>query len=111
MEPGLRKHKGATLRVAIAEGLPVAMWEKTRELLSVRSENQARGEASRLLWDVCAEADRARLSLILKPESFAPGLDDNKLKLFYAKFGFVKFQDDPCLMVRPWQAQQRAANG
>lgn len=100
MQPGLRRHKSASLRVSIAQALPVEMWEQTRELIAVQSGNRGRGEASALLHQVCAEADRAWLTLILKPEPFAPGLEQAQLEKFYSRFGFVEIQHEPCLMSR-----------
>jgi hypothetical protein len=100
MTPGPRHHKSASLRVAIAQGLPVDMWESTRELVSVQSTAQGRGEATALLWQTCREADSAWLTLIVKPEVFAPGLTQAQLLRWYSKFGFVEFQADPCLLAR-----------
>ncbi len=100
MTPGQRTHKKASLRVAVAECLPVEMWEKTRELVDVISENQQRGEAAALIRSVCNEADKANLVLILQPIPFSEGLTVDKLKMFYSKFGFAEIQADPCLMSR-----------
>jgi hypothetical protein len=97
MNPGLRVHGGASVRVAIAQGLPVQMWEQTRELIDLQSANRRRGEASALLHTVCAEADRAWLTLLIMPQE---GDDVDKLRRFYTRFGFVEIQSDPCLMAR-----------
>lgn len=104
MNPGPRTHKQASLRVAIAEGLPVEMWEKTREIVGVQSLNQRKGHATALMWTVCAEADRAWLTLVVQPKSFANGMGDDKLIAWYSRFGFVKIQDTPVLMARSPQA-------
>lgn len=99
MNPGLRDYKQATLKVAIAEGLPVEMWEQTREILSVYSANPRKGHATLLMHQVCAEADRARIVLILQPHKFDEGMPDEKLEGWYAKFGFVRFQSEPVVLM------------
>lgn len=93
MTPGLRKYRGASLRVAIPEALPSDMWEKVREISGVVSYSPRRGEASGLMHQVCAEADRSGLSLMLMPDSEA-------LQRFYNRFGFDVVQVSPCLMLR-----------
>lgn len=104
MNPGLRDHKSATLRIAVTEGLPVEMWEQTREILSIHSTNPRKGHATLLMHQVCAEADRAGIVLILQPHKFDEGMPDEKLEQWYEKFGFVNFQTVPVvLMARPVQ--------
>lgn len=100
MPLGIRRHRRASLRVALATGLPVEMQDKIRELLSVVSEDRGKGHAKALLWQVTAEADRAGMVLMLKPEPFADGLTLDQLVKFYERFGFVKIQESPCLMAR-----------
>lgn len=100
MDPGPRTYKKASLRIAIAEGLPADMWETTREIVGVQSENKRGGEATALMWQTIAEADQAWLTLIVHPLKFADGLPDEKLAPWYEKFGFVKIQEEPCLMAR-----------
>lgn len=100
MSPGLRTHKQASLRVAVPQALPVEMWEPVRELVSIVSHDRGKGHASALLHQVCAEADRAWITLMLHVEPFAEGMTLEQLTCFYCKFGFVKIQDAPCLMAR-----------
>jgi hypothetical protein len=100
MTPGKRTHKSASLRVAIPTGFPVEFWETCRELVSVQSSAQGRGDATALVWATCREADQAWLALIVKPEVFAPGLTIERLRRWYAKFGFVEIQAQPCLLAR-----------
>ena len=100
MTPGLRTHKAASLRVAIAEGLPSEMWDVTREIVSVQSTNPRKGDATTLMWSVCAEADRELKTLIIQVRPFSQGMNDDQLKKFYSKFGFEEIQADPCLMAR-----------
>lgn len=100
MNPGPRTHKQATLRVAICEALPVEMWERTRELIAVRSEDRGKGHASALMWQVCAEADKAWLTLIVQPAPFDNGPPIERLRKWYTKFGFVEIQAEPCIMSR-----------
>lgn len=100
MTPGLREHKGASLRLVICEGIPEDMRPKVREIVSLASANPRKGHATTLLWTVCHEADEALITLILQPKHFGDGeLDDAKLERFYGKFGFVKFQEQPVVLM------------
>lgn len=106
MTPGLRDYKQATLRVAIPECLPEEMREKTREIVSVHSANPRKGHATLLMHQVCAEADRSGMVLILMPAKFDEGMGDEKLQRWYAKFGFALIQETPPLMARQVQRLQ-----
>lgn len=99
MNPGPRKHKGASLRVAIAQGLPVEMWEKTREIIDVRSTNQRKGHATSLMWQICYEADKAGLVLIVQPRVFDDGMTQEQLEKWYGKFGFSPIQQEPVVLM------------
>lgn len=100
MTPGPRDHKSATLRVSLAEALPEEMREATRELVALESTNPRKGHATTLLWDVCHEADRERITLILNPKPFgADGMDAEKLERFYGRFGFHVIQREPVVLM------------
>lgn len=76
------------------------MQPMTREIVSLASGNPKKGHATTLLWSVCHEADTAGITLILQPKPFGDdGLDDDKLKRFYGKFGFVEFQQLPVVLM------------
>ena len=101
MNPGLRKHKQASLRIVEPMGLPDHLRSNVRELASLKSENQRKGHASALMHQVCAEADMAAKTLMLlvdQPEGTEP--DNEQIKKFYSRFGFNVAQDSPCLMLR-----------
>lgn len=100
MEPGLRQHRSASLRVAIPEGLPVRLHDRTRELLAVRSEDQGNGDATGLLCMVCHEADKAGLALLVQVDPFDEGLEKGELQRWYASHGFERIQREPLLMAR-----------
>ncbi len=98
--PGLREHRSATLRIAIAEALPEDMRPMTREIVEVHSSNPRKGHATALMHQVCAEADKWWMTLFIKVEKFDEGMGDDDLKRWYGRFGFVVIQIEPCLMVR-----------
>ena len=101
MTPGLRAHRSATLRVAIAEGLPEDMRTLTREIVDVQSTNQMKGHANGLMAEVCHEADQWWVTLIIQVRPFGDaGMDDARLERFYKKFGFKRIQDSPMIMAR-----------
>ena len=100
MTPGLRTHKAASLRVAIAEGLPSEMWNVTREILDVHSTNPRKGHATALLHEVCVEADNWWMTLIVQVRPFDDGMTLEQLARWYSRFGFNVVQESPCLMAR-----------
>jgi len=100
MNIGLRTHKSASLRIAVAEGLPDEMRPGTREIISVRAENSRKGHASALMCKVCNEADRQRIVLLLEAKPFDDGMNEDQLMRWYGRFGFIRIQDEPVLMAR-----------
>lgn len=100
MTPGPREHRSASVQVAIATALPDEMHDQTRELVSLRSTNPRKGHATALMHEVCAEADREWITLIVQPRKFDDGMDDEKLPGWYERFGFVVIQLNPMLMAR-----------
>lgn len=108
MTPGLREHKQASLRVAVAECLPEDMRDQTREIVALSSTNPRNGYATTLLWSVCHEADLAGITLILRPEPFGEtGIDAQKLERFYGRFGFVAFQKEPVVLMARTPVRKR----
>lgn len=95
MKPGLRQHKSAECRISIAYGLPDEMQDQTREILAVKAGNPRKGHATALLHTLCVEADRDWITLIIQVKPFGDGMDEEQLRKFYSKFGFVVFQDFP----------------
>jgi hypothetical protein len=100
MHAGLRTHRSASLRVAEPEALPADMRAQVRELVDVRSTNPRKGHASGLMFNVCHEADKAWLTLIVAVRPFAEGMTMAQLQRWYGKHGFVEIQHSPCLMAR-----------
>lgn len=100
MTPGLRSYKSATLRVAIAEGIPEHMRPRVRELLSVHAAERQKGHGSALLERTCREADRKQMVLLITPRRFDDGMDDAALIPWYERFGFEVIQEEPVLMAR-----------
>lgn len=99
MNVGAREHKSASLQLCMAQGLPDEMQPLTREILSVQSTNPRKGHATALLWEVCNEADKWWITLIVQPRKFADGMDDAKLESWYGRFGFERIQDEPCVLL------------
>jgi hypothetical protein len=81
------------------------MRDQTREVahLHCERESQNHGEATRLMHQVCEEADKANITLVLwaKPYGDDIALSQTQLIDWYAKrFGFQLIQQDPPLMAR-----------
>jgi GNAT superfamily N-acetyltransferase len=95
------KNEGCSLQVVVnpeLDSLP-----RVREILALYTEPAQRnkGYASELLKEVCAEADKHAIVLILKPEPYGSTGGLKHLQAFYKKFGFTRIQDRPVLMARP----------
>ena len=64
-----------------------------------------KGEATRLMQELCRRADLSAFMLALEPQRHshrpmgAP-LDNTQLERWYGKFGFERIQDKPVLMCR-----------
>lgn len=99
MTPGPRIHKQASLRVAIATGLPEDMRSGIREIVDLASKNQGKGHATALMHRVCKEADKTGHILLLTPKSFADGMTTEQLRDWYGRFGFVELQKEPELLL------------
>ena len=99
MNPGIRKLKSASLRVASPTGLPSEMQDHVRELIDVQSNNPRKGHATALLNNVCKEADRDWLTLMVQVKPFDDGMGMDKLRRWYGRFGFVEIQQEPAVLM------------
>jgi hypothetical protein len=93
--------------------LPVSMRDGIRELTKLHTPiaHRNKGEASQLLREVCEEADRQGIVLMLMPEPFdEPDLGATQLEHWYARFGFMTIQAEPKLMARMVGATPRLLN-
>lgn len=104
MNTGPRSHKQARLRIAIPECLPEDMRPGVREILALRCTNPRKGYATTLMHQVCREADRACMVLLVQPGAFDEGMDTDQLSRWYGRFGFHSLPRDegmPLMMARP----------
>ena len=81
------------------------MREQTREItrLACSRYEQGKGAATRLLEQVCDEADEAGITLVLWPRPYGDdiALSQSQLIDWYARrFGFIQVQPEPPLMAR-----------
>lgn len=91
----------SSLRIVENTELPQNL-RGVREIIEVftKPEGRKQGSASSLLREVCDDADVKRVVLILQPKPFGRGRRFTGLEGWYAKFGFVRIQDEPVLMAR-----------
>lgn len=99
MTPGPRAHKQARLRIALPTGIPEDMRDRTREIVSLTSEDRGKGHAKALLRKVCTEADVGGIVLMLEAKPFAEGVTQEQLERFYAGLGFERIQDEPAVLM------------
>lgn len=93
--------------------IPVEMRDGIRELSALETpvEHRKHGDASKLLHDVCEEADRQNLVILLHCEPFGDiELGASQLQAWYERFGFMVIQDEPKLMARMVGATPRVLN-
>lgn len=108
MTPGPRVLGAASLQVRVSMAIPARMRDRTREITKVHTEPDAqnRGQATALLHEVCKEADRYGITLVLWPRPYGDdiALSQGQLIDWYGRvFGFHQIQAEPPLMARmPW---------
>ena len=95
MKPGLRKLHTCSLRVGYSTVVSPNLRGNLRELHHFHTEEEDRGKGygTTLLRQVCSEADRDRIVLMLMP-------DDLRLMDWYIGFGFSLVQVEPPIMAR-----------
>jgi N-acetylglutamate synthase-like GNAT family acetyltransferase len=87
---GKRKYESAKCELRYSMALPVELRQLVREVFNVITEPGMRGKGhgSKLMQAIADEADKCGKTLILIP-------DNEKLELWYNKFGFIKVQQEP----------------
>mgnify|MGYP001578879612 CR=1 FL=1 len=104
MQTGPRSLGASSLEVRISMALPTRMRARTREITKVHTdpEAQRRGDATRLLEQVCSEADALGITLVLWPKPYGDdiALSQAQLIAWYGKHGFLQIQPEPPLMAR-----------
>jgi len=104
MPIGTRTHGPASCQVRISMALPKRLRDRTREIIKVHTPatEQGNGHASKLLRQVCEEADEAGMVLVLWPRPYGDdiALSAGMLRDWYAKFGFRVIQPEPMMMAR-----------
>jgi ribosomal protein S18 acetylase RimI-like enzyme len=92
---GARRYGAASCRLRKPHALPPELRRDVRELVQLRTHEPSRGQghATQLLRTVAAEADAARVALLVK-------VDEPALQGFYARLGFAEVQRNPLVMMR-----------
>lgn len=95
MKPGKRMLGPCSLRLGYTQIAPAHLRGGLLEIskLHTPEEERKQGHATRLLAQVCAEADKACKVLVLMADSVP-------LSTFYSRFGFKVMQEHPIVMVR-----------
>lgn len=104
MKNGIRQYGAASLTISFCAGLPDKMKLDVREVSHVEClmALRGRGDATRLMQEVCREADASDIILVLSVKPFGehPPLDETQLEAWYTRFGFSRIQHEPVLMAR-----------
>lgn len=95
MKPGKRQLGPCTLKLTYSQIVPSNLRGGLLEIsqLQTAEEHQRKGYATRLLDEVCQEADEERKVLVIMPDS-------GWLTLYYGRFGFEPIQQEPVIMAR-----------
>lgn len=105
MRYGIRKYEGASCLVSACLGVPEKMRKDIREIskLITDPDQRGKGHATQLLKDICADADKRRMILVLTVEPYgdAPPMTKNQLAEWYGTtFDFNPIQEKPLILAR-----------
>jgi predicted N-acetyltransferase YhbS len=95
MKPGKRQLGPCTLKLTYSQVAPANLRGGLFEVsgLHTAEEHQKKGYATRLLDEVCEEADEAKKVLVIMP-------DEPWQMPYYGRFGFEPIQAEPVIMAR-----------
>lgn len=92
MKIGERKHGHAKCMVSFCSALPEHMRQGVREISALETDPHHRGEgdATKLMKEICADADARRMILVLMVQPFGvlPRMSGPQLIAWYMTFGF-----------------------
>lgn len=105
MRYGERKFGGATCTVKAALGLPKDMQKDVREIVEVYTDplRRGQGDATKMLHQICKEADAKRMVLMLTVEPFSENQalsKDQLLEWYTTTFDFNTIQAEPLILAR-----------
>ena len=107
MAPTSRTLCASKCQLRVCAQLPEVLQAVTLEIHQVWTdpESRAQGNATKLLQQVCCDADLHHITLIVQVKAYEGGkngLSQPRLKKWYAnKFGFQVVQENPTIMARP----------
>lgn len=103
---GKRTNEHSRLELEEATNLPAEMQPVVRWVRDVETDPEylRQGWATKLLTEVCKEADENKIALMLEPYGYGEMSDRDLMAWYYKHFRFitiqVKTKDLPCLMIR-----------
>lgn len=93
MKPGPRSNLSASLRISYTTLVPANLRGNLREVTHFEATEPGQGHGTALLQQVCQEADKAGVVLMLMPTT-------DRLAFFYGRHGFKPIQAEPAVMMR-----------
>lgn len=92
---GKREFEGASCLIRMMADMPMQLRDTVRLVHDLKTDKgmRGKGQGTKLLNQVCEEADKEGKVLILMPDS-------DKLEKWYHGFNFERTQDKPVIMVR-----------
>lgn len=103
MKIGERKHGHAKCMVSFCSALPEYMRQGVREISALETDPHHRrnGDATKLMNEICADADTRKMILVLTVQPFGvlPRLSGPQLVAWYMKFGFNPLPNGSTIML------------
>lgn len=104
MTPGERAHGHSRLTIKVVEGQGFTEDEaqRVRMIVGLHTDKgyRRKGDATRLMKQVCGEADEDGTLLLLEPKPDDEAeLDEFILQNFYRRFGFTRVQKQPIVLM------------
>ena len=100
MKTGVRTLGPASLKLSHSQVIPANLRGGLLELSKLHSKEPGQGHASKLLKQVCQEADKNKVILMVLVDPFEDGLSKQELRDWYSRLGFDILQETPTIMTR-----------
>lgn len=110
MKTGVRTLGPASLKLSYNQQVAPHLRGGLRELSHLESTDKQKGHATALMKQVCEEADKENIMLMLIVEPYGE-MDKSALQDWYSRLGFFILQENPTIMVRQAHAVRRLSNG
>jgi hypothetical protein len=110
MRTGVRTLGPASLKLSYNQQVAPHLRGGLRELSHLECTEPKKGHATKLMQEVCSEADKENIMLLLHVEPYGE-MDKAALQDWYSRLGFFILQETPTIMVRQAHGVRKLFNG